>query len=139
MYDITKMKVLVVDDNDFMRDLVASMLREIGFREIVHAGDGEAALQKVRSEGPELILCDVDMEPMNGLDFVERMRRNQPPPAKQTPVILLTAHSDAEIVQRAIKLAVNAYIVKPVKRNQLEARIATVLEKTHGSTSSFGF
>jgi two-component system, chemotaxis family, chemotaxis protein CheY len=91
-------------------------------------------LQKVKSEGPELILCDVDMEPMNGLDFVERMRRNQPPPAKQTPVILLTAHSDAEIVQRAIKLAVNAYIVKPVKRNQLEARIATVLEKVHGST-----
>lgn len=138
MYDITRMKVLVVDDNDFMRDLVASMLREIGFREIVHAGDGEAALQKVKAEGPELILCDVDMEPMNGLDFVERLRRNQPPPAKQTPVILLTAHSDAEIVQRAIKLAVNAYIVKPVKRNQLEARIATVLEKTHGSTSKFG-
>jgi two-component system, chemotaxis family, chemotaxis protein CheY len=132
MYDITRMKVLVVDDNDFMRDLVASMLREIGFREIVHASDGEAALGKVKAEGPELILCDVDMEPMNGLDFVERMRRNQPPPAKQTPVILLTAHSDAEIVQRAIKLGVNAYIVKPVKRNQLEARIATVLEKIHG-------
>jgi two-component system, chemotaxis family, chemotaxis protein CheY len=129
MYDITKMTVLVVDDNDFMRDLVASMLREIGFREIVHASDGEAALQKVKQENPSLILCDVDMEPMNGLDFVDRLRRTQLPPAKQTPVILLTAHSDAEIVQRAIKLGVNAYIVKPVKRNQLEARIATVLEK----------
>lgn len=132
MYDISKMTVLVVDDNDFMRDLVASMLREIGFREIVHAGDGEAALQKVRSDDPELILCDVDMEPMNGLDFVERLRRNQMPPAKQTPVILLTSHSEAEIVQRAIKLGVNAYVVKPVKRNQLEARIATVLDKIHG-------
>lgn len=134
MYDITKMTVLVVDDNDFMRDLVASMLREIGFREIVHAADGEAALQKVKAENPSLILCDVDMEPMNGLDFVDRLRRTQPPPAKQTPVILLTAHSDAEIVQRAIKLGVAAYIVKPVKRNQLEARIATVLDKIHGYT-----
>jgi two-component system, chemotaxis family, chemotaxis protein CheY len=137
MYDIAKIRVLVVDDNDFMRDLVASMLREIGFRDIFHAADGEAALAKTKEVEPGMIICDVDMEPMNGLDFVERMRRNQPPPAKQTPVILLTAHSDAEIVQRAIKLAVNAYIVKPVKRNQLEARIATVLEKIHGS--SFGF
>jgi two-component system chemotaxis response regulator CheY len=84
----------------------------------------------VKEVDPHLILCDVDMEPMNGLDFVERLRRTAPPPpANPTPVILLTAHSDAEIVQRAIKLGVNAYIVKPVKRNQLEARIATVLEK----------
>ena len=130
MYDITKMKVLVVDDNDFMRDLVASMLREIGFRDISYAGDGEAALQKSKEVDTHLILCDVDMEPMNGLDFVERLRRlTIPPSVAKTPVILLTAHSDAEIVQRAIKLGVNAYIVKPVKRNQLEARIATVLEK----------
>jgi two-component system chemotaxis response regulator CheY len=126
MFDITKMKVLVVDDNDFMRDLIASMLREIGFRDIFHASDGV----KNKEVDPHLILCDVDMEPMNGLDFVERLRRTAPPPpANPTPVILLTAHSDAEIVQRAIKLGVNAYIVKPVKRNQLEARIATVLEK----------
>jgi two-component system, chemotaxis family, chemotaxis protein CheY len=130
MFDITKMKVLVVDDNDFMRDLVASMLREIGFRDIFHASDGEKALVKNKEVDPHLILCDVDMEPMNGLDFVEHLRRTAPPPpANPTPVILLTAHSDAEIVQRAIKLGVNAYIVKPVKRNQLEARIATVLEK----------
>jgi two-component system, chemotaxis family, chemotaxis protein CheY len=129
MYDITRMKVLVVDDNDFMRDLIASMLREIGFREIFHASDGAAALQKTKEVDPHLILCDVDMEPMNGLDFVEQLRRLTPQSIAQTPVILLTAHSEAEIVQRAIKLGVNAYVVKPVKRNQLEARIATVLEK----------
>jgi two-component system, chemotaxis family, chemotaxis protein CheY len=133
MYDITKIRILVVDDNDFMRDLIASMLREIGFREISHAADGEAALAKVLETDPGLILCDVDMEPMNGLDFVEQLRkRSPPPPTPQVPVILLTSHSEAEIVQRAIKLGVNAYVVKPVKRNQLEARIVTVLEKIRG-------
>lgn len=138
MYDITKIRVLVVDDNDFMRDLVASMLREIGFREITHAGDGEAALAKVQEVEPGLILCDVDMEPMNGLDFVEHLRKRAlPPPTPPTPVILLTSHSEAEIVQRAIKLGVSAYVVKPVKRNQLEARIVTVLEKIRGQ--AFGF
>jgi two-component system, chemotaxis family, chemotaxis protein CheY len=133
MYDISKIRVLVVDDNDFMRDLVASMLREIGFREIFHAADGEAALAKTKEVDPGLIICDVDMEPMNGLDFVEQLRRHAaPPPTPPTPVILLTAHSEAEIVQRAIKLGVSAYVVKPVKRNQLEARIVTVLEKMRG-------
>jgi two-component system, chemotaxis family, chemotaxis protein CheY len=133
MYDISKIRVLVVDDNDFMRDLVASMLREIGFRDIFHAADGEAALAKTKEVDPGLIICDVDMEPMNGLDFVEQMRRySPPPPTPQIPVILLTAHSEAEIVQRAIKLGVSAYVVKPVKRNQLEARIVTVLEKMRG-------
>jgi two-component system chemotaxis response regulator CheY len=134
MYDITKIKVLVVDDNDFMRDLVASMLREIGFREISHAADGEAALAKAQEVDPGLIICDVDMEPMNGLDFIEQLRRRAPPPpTPPIPVILLTAHSEAEIVQRAIKLGVNGYVVKPVKRNQLEARIATVLERLRGA------
>jgi two-component system, chemotaxis family, chemotaxis protein CheY len=134
MYDISKMTVLVVDDNDFMRDLISSMLREIGFRDIVHANDGESALKKNREVAPELIICDIDMEPMDGLSFVERMRRHAPPPpTPQTPVIMLTAHSDAQLVQRAIKLGVGAYVVKPVKRAQLEARIATVLERRHGS------
>lgn len=133
MYDITKIRVLVVDDNDFMRDLVASMLREIGFRDIAHAADGESALAKAKDFDPGLIICDVDMEPMNGLDFVEQLRhRAPPPPTPPTPVILLTAHSEAEIVQRAIKLGVNGYVVKPVKRNQLEARIVTVLERMRG-------
>lgn len=133
MQDISRIKVLVVDDNDFMRDLVASMLREIGFREISHAADGEAALAKAKEIDPGLIICDVDMEPMNGLDFIEQLRhRAPPPPTPPTPVILLTAHSEAEIVQRAIKLGVNGYVVKPVKRNQLEARIVTVLERMRG-------
>jgi two-component system chemotaxis response regulator CheY len=130
MQDFGKMTVLVVDDNDFMRDLVSSMLREIGFRDIVQASDGEGALRKTKEVSPDLIICDIDMEPLDGLSFVEKLRRfAPPPPTPQTPVIMLTAHSDAQLVQRAIKAGVGAYVVKPVKRAQLEARIVTVFEK----------
>ena len=128
--DLSMMRVLVVDDNDFMRDLVASMLREIGFREISHARDGEDALRQTQVVDPALIICDVDMEPMNGLDFVENLRKQTPADGVRIPVILLTAHTEAKIVQRAIKLGVNGYVVKPVKRNQLEARIMTALERS---------
>jgi two-component system, chemotaxis family, chemotaxis protein CheY len=132
MVDLSMMRVLVVDDNDFMRDLVSSMLREIGFREIHHARDGEDALRQTTSVDPTLIICDVDMEPMDGLTFVEQLRKTTPHDGVQIPVILLTAHSEAQIVQRALKLGVNGYVVKPVKKNQLEARVMTALERRSG-------
>jgi CheY-like chemotaxis protein len=123
----------VRDDNDFMRDLVSSMLKEIGFHDIVHAKDGESALKQTMGTGFDLIVCDIDMEPVDGLTFVEKLRRHAPPPPPpQTPVIMLTAHSDAPLVQRAVKAGVNAYVVKPVKRAQLEARIVTVFDKLVG-------
>ena len=130
MLDMSMIRVLVVDDNDFMRDLVASMLREMGFRDIYHASDGEDALKRTMEVEPGLIVCDVDMEPMNGLDFVEHLRKQKPADGIQVPVILLTAHTEAAIVQRAIKLGINGYVVKPVKKNQLEARVLTALERT---------
>jgi two-component system chemotaxis response regulator CheY len=130
MVELAMIRVLVVDDNDFMRDLVASMLREIGFRDIYHARDGEDALKRTTEVDPGLIICDVDMEPMNGLDFVEQLRKQTTADTVKVPVILLTAHTEAAIVQRAIKLGVNGYVVKPVKINQLEARVLTALERT---------
>lgn len=133
MFDYYKISALVVDDNDFMRDLVSSMLREIGFHEITHAADGAEALRKTQMINPGLIICDIDMEPMDGLTFVEKQRAHAPPPpSPQIPIILLTSHSDTALVQRAIKAGVNAYVVKPVKRAQLEARIVTVFERIRG-------
>jgi len=127
--EMALIRVLVVDDNDFMRDLVSSMLREMGFRDIYHARDGEDALRRTTEVDPGLIICDVDMEPMNGLDYVERLRKQMPADGVNIPVILLTAHTEASIVQRALKLGVNGYVVKPVKKNQLEARVLTALER----------
>ena len=130
MYDITKIQVLVVDDNDFMRDLVASMLREIGFREIAHAADGEAALAKVKEVEPGLILCDVDMEPMNGLDFVEQLRRHAPPPpTPQIPVILLTAKVHAHDRHPFADLAVAGVIAKPFDPLTLADHVADTLRR----------
>jgi len=131
--DVARLRILVVDDNDFMRDLVASMLRESGFREIYHASDGEAALTQTQAVEPELIICDIDMEPMDGLDFVEKLRKEAPPDRPKIPVLMLTARNESSIVQWAIKLGINGYLVKPVKKAQLEAKVRTILERAHGT------
>jgi two-component system chemotaxis response regulator CheY len=121
-------RVLVIDDNDFMRETIAAMLRDIGFRDVTEARDGHDALRQLELANPGLIICDIEMKPMDGLDFVEALRVHAWPRAKEIPVIFLTVHTEAPIVKRAAKLGVDAYVVKPVQKKQLEARIITVLE-----------
>jgi two-component system chemotaxis response regulator CheY len=121
-------RVLVIEDNDFMRETVASMLREIGFREVAEAQDGNDALRQLEAVNPGLIICDIEMKPMDGLEFVQALRDHTWPRAKEIPVIFLTGHTEAPIVRRALKLGVSAYVVKPVQRKQMEARVVTVLE-----------
>ena len=121
-------RVLAIEDNDFMRETLVTMLRDLGFRDIAEAHDGNDALHQLELANPGLIICDVAMQPMDGLQFVEALRAHAWHAAKQVPVIFLTAHTEAPIVKRAVKLGVEAYVVKPVQKKQLEARILTVLE-----------
>ena len=122
-------RVLVIDDNDFTRDVVAGILREIGFRELFQARDGHDALGQLETANPGLIICDIAMKPMDGLAFVAALRQHAWAGAATTPVIFLTVHTEASIVKQAVKLGVDAYVVKPVQKKQLEARVATVLER----------
>jgi two-component system chemotaxis response regulator CheY len=121
-------RILAIDDNDFMRETVVAMLRDIGFRDVAQARDGHDALSQLERVDPGLIICDVAMQPMDGLAFVEALRHQPWPRAKDVPVIFLTVHTEAPIVKRAVKLGVEAYVVKPVQKKQLEARVITVLE-----------
>ena len=127
--DAATVRVLVVEDNDFIRELVATMLRDIGFRDIAQARDGHDALSQIETADPGLIICDISMQPMDGLEFVETLRRHSWPRAGEVPVIFLTSHTEAAIVKRAFKLGVEAYVVKPVQKKQLEIRVMTTLER----------
>ena len=123
-------RVMVIDDNDFVRETVATMLAEIGVGHVAQAKDGSQALKQIEAVDPALVICDISMKPMNGLDFVSALRRQPWPRATEIPVIFLTVHTEASIVKQAVKLGVKAYVVKPVQKKQLEARIVTVLENS---------
>src|SRR6202047_2721793 len=118
--DVSTVRVLVIEDNDFIRELVAPMLRDIGFRDIAQARDGHDALSQIETADPGLIICDISMQPMDGLEFVETFRRHPWPRAGAASGIFLTSYTQAAIVKRAFKLGVEAYVVKPVQKKQLE-------------------
>jgi two-component system chemotaxis response regulator CheY len=111
------------------------MLREIGFRDIAQARDGHDALSQIETADPGLIICDISMQPMDGLEFVETLRQHSWPHAAEVPVIFLTSHTEAPIVKRAFKLGVEAYVVKPVQKKQLEVRVIDNPRASPGETA----
>ncbi len=127
VYD--NISVLVVEDQDFVRDLVATVLRQIGFRQVSTASDGTAALKAVGLEPPKLILCDINMEPMNGIEFIQHLQKAGFTGIKRIPTIFLTAHTEEALVKKAVAIGIDAFLIKPVKRQILEQKIEAVLSR----------
>ncbi len=125
--DYPRLHVLVVEDQQMIREIIVAILRALGCGTIRSASSGEEALRMVEEDPPDLILCDIGMEPVDGFEFVERLQKSGADGSKRVPTIYLTAHSTADFVARARQLGVEAYIVKPVKRAVLEERIRQVL------------
>jgi two-component system, chemotaxis family, chemotaxis protein CheY len=121
--EFSRLNVLVVEDQDMTREITVAILRALGCASIRAASDGKAALQQVLDDPPDLIVCDIGMQPMDGFQFMGELHKA----GKRIPAIFLTAHSTAEFVKRAKQLGVEAYIVKPVKRAVLEERIRHLL------------
>ena len=100
--------VLVVDDEPGIREVVSRALKSFGY-ECATAGDGAEALRCLESHPSDLIITDLEMPRMRGLEFIERLRAND----SETPVIIMTAFADFEFAQRALRLRVSDYLVKP--------------------------
>lgn len=102
-------KVLVVDDTKDARVVLARLLRLGGYQPLL-ADDGPTALQSIEAEHPDLVLLDLMMPDMNGVEVLENLR--QDPRYKSLPVILFTAVSDGELIQTAAKLGIQDLILK---------------------------
>jgi DNA-binding response OmpR family regulator len=119
-------KVLVVDDERDITDLVRYHLEKEGMR-VVHGADGAAALRLVRTERPDLLILDLMLPGLDGLEICRQLRRD--PATRGLPIIMLTAK--AEEVDRVVGLEVGAddYVVKPFSPRELVARVRAVLRR----------
>jgi CheY-like chemotaxis protein len=110
--------VLVVDDDESIREFVSVALSEEGYR-VATAEDGRAALAKIRQERPALILLDLWMPGLDGRGFLEQYRQEPPPRA---PVIIFAASADADALANDAEIA--SFLWKPVDLNDLLAQVA---------------
>ncbi len=112
------MKVLIADDDPIIRLDLKQMLENLGYEVVAEAGDGQAAVELAREHKPDICIVDVKMPVMDGIEAATILSDEGIAPA-----MLLTAYSDAELVNRATAAGVFAYLVKPFKPSDLPPAI----------------
>jgi two-component system chemotaxis response regulator CheY len=123
MSNLVGRKILVVDDEPFMRRTIRAVLRAIDQFDIQEADDGDTALVKTDEFRPDVVLCDISMPRMGGLQFVEQLRKHPDRRMRETPVVILTGHADETTVRDALHLKVSGFVVKPVSPSALAVHL----------------
>ena len=124
--------ILVVDDEANIADLVELYLRKEGFR-VLKAGTGEDGLAAARRERPRLVVLDVGLPGIDGLEVCKRLRADAVPGLSGVPVIFLTAR-DGEIDRiLGLELGADDYLTKPFSPRELVARVKAILRRTESS------
>lgn len=119
-------KILVIDDEQSMRDFLSIMLKKEG-HDVVAAENGSDALKAVQTEIFDLVISDVKMPGLNGIDVLKTVKEVSP----ETVVIMITAYATAETAVEAMKLGAYDYITKPFKVDEIKLIIQKALEKGH--------
>ncbi|MBB1074429.1 response regulator [Rhodoferax sp. 4810] len=121
-------RILVVDDDEVMRTFVVNSLRRLGIQAIETAVDGGSALRAMISFRPDLVLTDIHMQPMNGIEFVQQLRKHANPLVKNMKVIFMSADASTETLEQALPLGTFGYIVKPPRPQTLLAKLELALK-----------
>src|SRR5271155_4389928 len=116
--------ILVVDDEDVVRDVVVRYLEHAGMR-TVQAADGEEARELIERDPPDLVVLDVMVPKINGLDLCSWIRAHS-----EIPVILLTARGEESDRITGLELGADDYVVKPFSPRELVIRVKTILRRT---------
>ena len=127
--EFSRLIVLVVDDQEYVRNIVVQLLKKIGVGRVLQSSDGAEALDLLERSTPDLILCDIKMKPVDGLHFLHDVRGGLGGRDPELPIIFLTSASDQETVRAAIEADIDGYMVKPVSPSDLKAKITSVLAK----------
>lgn len=124
MPDASSIKVLIVDDQQSMRQLIRGGLQQLGFRAFEEAPDGEAAMRSLVTNPVQLVISDYNMPKLDGLGLLRAIRVY--PATAKIAYIMLTGRGDKELVQRAVQFGVNNFLVKPFTVATLREKIEAV-------------
>ena len=120
-------RIVIADDDADIRELVVFKLRH-GGHEVIPVGDGAAAVEACRSEKPDLVILDVMMPGMSGLEAARALREDEV--LGGLPIIMLTARAQESDIDQGFQAGADDYIVKPFSPRELASRVDAVLAKT---------
>ncbi len=133
---LTNARILLVDDEHYMRKVVRTMLIGLGVRTVYEAEDGPSGLAMIRAHAPDIVILDWEMPGLNGPSFVRMVRSPETFPLPEIPMIMLTGHGERARVVEAVCLGVHEFLLKPVSTKALRDRLVSVLVNPRPIVSS---
>lgn len=118
------LKILYAEDEEGIRDNIAASLRYYA-KEVIEAENGKIALELYKSEHPDIVITDILMPVMNGVDLVREIRKTD----EMTPLVIISAHTDREYLLKVVDLHLEQYIIKPVTLNGLLEALSRCLKR----------
>jgi two-component system chemotaxis response regulator CheY len=124
---VKKIRVLIVDDSSVMRKIVERSLRQAGIElaEVVEASNGAEALMEAKKAAPDLILSDINMPVMDGLEFLKSLATVES--VKGVPVVMITTEGSEARVVEALSVGARGYIRKPFTPEQVKERLVPLM------------
>jgi two-component system, chemotaxis family, chemotaxis protein CheY len=126
---LAALRVLIVEDSAFVRKMIRGLLAGMGIHKVAEAPDGFAALQALQSFQPGIILLDLEMPNLNGLQFIRRLRTRDDFTALAPRILVLTAHADRDRVIYVKENGIGGFLAKPISANGLRGHIVSILNK----------
>ncbi len=128
-YNFEKLNLLIVDDNQNMRALLRSILVAFGVGKVRESGVVSEAFTEFCQAPSELIIADLRMSPLDGLEFIRLIRSAEDTPDPFVPIIMLTGYSEKDNVLLAMEAGADDVLTKPISPKMLYDRIARIIEK----------
>ena len=137
--NLSCLKVLVVDDIASVRTLLRGQLRVFGINNIIEACDGIAGLEVLAREAVDLVITDLAMRPMDGVEFTRRLRTGDEVGNPYVPILMVSSHTEHSLVRGALDAGITQFLAKPLTAKALGARLMAIVEGTGAQVRSNSF
>ena len=121
--EMKKVRILLVDDSTYIRTVLGSIITEAGFEVADEAADGEEAIRKYMNLKPDLVLMDVIMEPMNGMEATKAILDKDP----EAKILMVTVLEDRGLFADLMKIGAKGYIMKPFSKDKIAKKIKEIM------------
>jgi two-component system, chemotaxis family, chemotaxis protein CheY len=124
---LSGLSVLVVEDIRAMRAIIRSTLHNFGVERVLEASDGQAALELLRNHRVDIVITDICMAPMDGMEFTRRLRQPDNGLDPFIPVLMVSGHTEISRVKDALEAGVTAFLAKPVTPATLQKKLMAIM------------
>ena len=126
---LSNLTVLVVDDEEPIRELICGILENFGVQKIRRANDGRGAFRDMQTHAPDAVITDFEMKPVDGLAFTRAVRTDPNSPAPDVPILMVTGHCEKHHVEEARDAGVTEFLALPVTANSIAERLTSAIQR----------